>query len=275
MSAQAFRRPAGGRVDRDHPLTFTFNGKFYEGFAGDSLASALLANGVRLVGRSFKYHRPRGILTAGAEEPSGLVQLESGDRTEPNIRATETPLVGSLSARSQNCWPSVSFDTSAINQFFARFMPAGFYYKTFMGPTRRSWMTYEHFIRNAAGMGEGGREPDPDTYDHHFGHCDVLIVGGGPAGIAAALAAGRGGARVVLAERDWAWGGSLLSEAGEGPEIDGKPAMSWLADALAELEALPDVTLMLRANAFGYYDDNLIGLHQVNDPPGEHQPRGR
>ena len=208
MTAQSNRMRSGGQIDRSKTLSFLFNGKRYQGHEGDTLASALLANGVKLVGRSFKYHRPRGIMTAGPEEPNALVQIGEGAHSEPNLRATELPLTDGLIARSQNCWPSVNFDLYAVNNLFSRILPAGFYYKTFMSPASL-WMTYERYIRRAAGMGEGPVKPDPDVYDRHFGHCDVLVVGGGPAGLAAALAAGRSGARVILAEDRALLGGAL------------------------------------------------------------------
>ena len=198
-AAENFRSNWGGIIDRSKPISFTFNGKSYLGFEGDTLASALLANGVHVVGRSFKYHRPRGVMTAGPEEPNALVQVGEGAESEPNIRATELPLTEGLVARSQNCWPSVDFDLGEANDLLSGLFPAGFYYKTFMWPASM-WMTYEHYIRKIAGMGEGPREPDPDHYDHHYSFADVLVVGSGPAGLAAALAAGRSGARVVLAD---------------------------------------------------------------------------
>ena len=249
MTSQPNRNASGGIIDRARPLDFIFNGRRYQGYEGDSLASALLANGVKVVGRSFKYHRPRGVMTAGPEEPNALVQLGEGARSEPNLRATEIPLTDGLVARSQNCWPSVNFDIGAVTNFFSRLFPAGFYYKTFMAPASL-WMTYERQIRRMAGMGEGPRKPDPDTYDRHYGHADVLVVGGGAAGLAAALAAGRSGARVVLADLDGRYGGQLLSEpAQSGREIDGKPALDWVAAAEAELAALAEVTLLRRTTA--------------------------
>ena len=164
MNGQPFRTAAGGRINRAKPLVFTFNGRIYQGFEGDTLASALLANGVHLVGRSFKYHRPRGILSAGAEEPNALVQVETGARTEPNLRATQIELHEGLTASSQNCWPSVAFDVSAVNGWFSRLIPAGFYYKTFMWPKSFWEKVYEPIIRASAGLGRLSGEPDPDTY---------------------------------------------------------------------------------------------------------------
>src|SRR3954469_24965405 len=206
---QEFRLALGGRIDRAKPLRFMFNGQAYQGYAGDTLASALLANGVRLVARSFKYHRPRGIVAAGPDEPNALVRIGHGGRALPNLPATTVELYEGLEAASINCWPSVEFDLGAINNFFSRLLPAGFYYKTFMWP-RSAWMWYEKFIRNAAGLGRTPDERDADRYEKRFDHCDVLIVGGGPAGIAAALAAGDAGARVILVEERAETGGYLL-----------------------------------------------------------------
>ena len=214
--SQTHRLPAGGCIDRATPLQFTFNGKRYQGHAGDTLASALLANDVTLVARSWKYHRPRGIVGSGVEEPNAIVQLETGARTVPNARATEVALYDGLVARSVNAWPSVEFDLMAVSGLFSRFMPAGFYYKTFMWP-QSFWMKYEHVIRKASGLGTAPEEPDPDVYDKMNAHCDVLVAGGGPAGLAAAWAAARAGARVILAEEQSEFGGSLLSIRDETP----------------------------------------------------------
>ncbi len=256
MSAHRNRLDDGGRIDRGKPVTFTFNGKSYGGYRGDTLASALLANGVGIVARSFKYHRPRGIFSAGVEEPNAVVQLETGARTRPNMQATEIELYENLSATSVNCWPGVNVDLWAINNLAARLLPAGFYYKTFMWP-KNLWLTYERIIRNAAGLGRAPGEPDPDTYDKMHIHADVLVVGAGPAGLAAALAAGRSGARVVLAEQQPEIGGRLLSE---HAIIGGKPAADWIAVTLEELSAMPEVRLLTRTTAFGYYDHNYLGL---------------
>ena len=203
-------RLEGGLIDRAAPLGFTFDGKSYSGYAGDTLASALVANGVRLVGRSFKYHRPRGIISAGSEEPNGLVELRDGARREPNSRATMTELHDGLVAASQNRFPSLGFDLMAVNDRFSDFLGAGFYYKTFMWP-RAFWeRVYEPIIRRAAGLGSLSGEDDPDVYDRGFRHCDLLVIGAGPSGLMAALTAGRAGAEVILADEDFRPGGRLL-----------------------------------------------------------------
>ena len=253
---QPFRIASGGLIDRNRPLAFSFNGKRLAGYAGDSLAAALLANGVRLIGRSFKYHRPRGIMCAGADEPNALVQLETGARTEPNMRATQIELYDGLVAASQNCWPSVACDIGSVNNLLSRLLPAGFYYKTFMWPPSL-WMTYERLIRNAAGMGRAPDTPDPAQYEHRHAHCDVLVAGGGPAGLAAALAAARAGARVVIADEGSEFGGSLLAERAD---IDGEPAPNWVRRTLAELRSLPGVTLLGRGTVFGYFDHNALAV---------------
>jgi sarcosine oxidase subunit alpha len=273
MSAQPFRLDRSGRIDRARPLSFAFDGHAYSGFSGDTLASALLANGVHLVGRSFKYHRPRGIYTAGLEEPNALVSLRKGDRHEPNVAATTVELFDGLEARSQNRWPSLDFDLMRVIDRFSTIFAAGFYYKTFMGPTCGAWMFYEKFIRRAAGFGHPPLAPDPDRYEKGHAFCDVLVVGGGPSGLAAALAAGRCGARVMLVEDGAHFGGSLLSRP-VGGETD-----AWLDAVVGELTSLPNVRLMHRTTVFGAYDNRVFGLlERVGDhlpAPGPGQPRQR
>ena len=266
MSAGAERLARGGRLDRSRPLSFTFNGRRYQGCAGDTLASALLANGVHLVGRSFKYHRPRGILSAGPEEPNALVQLGTGSRAEANARATQIALHDGLVATSVNCWPGVRWDLGAVANRLGRLLPAGFYYKTFMWP-RSMWRAYEYVIRRAAGLGRAPDAPDPDRYDKRHDHCDVLTAGGGPAGLMAALAAGRAGARVILADEQGELGGALL---GNGETVDGKPASEWVAGAVTRLEAMAEVRLLSGATVFGYYDHNYLAIaERLADGPGE------
>ncbi|RVA50868.1 sarcosine oxidase subunit alpha, partial [Mesorhizobium sp. M7A.F.Ca.CA.004.09.1.2] len=265
-----------GLIDRSVPLNFRFDGKAFSGFQGDTLASALIANGVKLVGRSFKYHRPRGILTAGSEEPNALVELRTGARREPNTKATTAELYDGLEAASQNRWPSLRHDLMSVNQLFAPIFVAGFYYKTFMWPAKFWEAIYEPAIRRAAGLGRASGIADPDHYDKAWAHCDVLIAGSGPAGLAAALAAGRAGARVILCEEDVVPGGRLLSDGGT---IDGVPAAEWLSRTLAELADMPDVRIMTRTALFGVYDGGAYGaIERVNDhlpSPPQHQVRQR
>ena len=276
MSGDDFRTGAGGCIDRGHKLHFTFDGKSYVGRPGDTLASALLANGVHLVGRSFKYHRPRGIMTAGPEEPNALIELRSGARREPNLKATTVELYDGLEAYSQNRWPSLTFDILSINGLLSPFLHAGFYYKTFMWP-RAFWKAfYEPVIRRSAGLGRAAEMPDPDHYEKAFAHCDVLVIGSGPAGLMAARTAGRAGARVILAEMDFELGGRLLSEKFS---IEGKPAVEWRRTVLTELEGLDNVRIMRRTTVFGVYDNGTYGaIEQVNDhvpAPPAFAPRQR
>ncbi len=278
----AFRTASGGRIDRGRPLHFRFDDRDYTGFAGDTLASALLANGVHLLGRSFKYHRPRGILGAGAEEPNALVTVRRDSaRVTPNLRATQVELYDGLEAYSQNRWPSLALDVGAVSGLLSPFIPAGFYYKTFMWP-REAWRRlYEPKIRAAAGLGRAPEQPDPDTYANRFAHCDVLVVGAGPTGLAAAAAAAASGARVILCDEQAELGGSLFSEANGDSDsaIDGEPADRWLRRIGQMLATHPRVTLLTRTTAFGYFPHNLIGLNQrLSDHlqrPDRSQPRER
>ena len=270
------RLPAGGRIDRARTIRFSFDGRAMTGFVGDTLASALVANGVRLVGRSFKYHRPRGILSAGSEEPNALVELRSGARREPNTRATTVELFDGLEARSQNRWPSLAFDLMSINGLAGGLLSAGFYYKTFMWPAALWEKLYEPLIRRAAGLGRAAGAEDPDHYEKAHAHCDVLVIGAGPAGLMAALTAGRSGARVILADEDFVLGGRLLAER---HEIDGNAAGAWVAAAETELAALPNVRIMRRTTVYGVYDSGTYGaIERVNDhiavpPPFEARQR--
>ena len=282
-----FRAASGGRIDRGRRIQFRFDGRDYSGFAGDTLASALLANGVHLLGRSFKYHRPRGVLGAGAEEPNALVTVRRDSaRVTPNLRATQVELYDGLEAYSQNRWPSLALDFGAVSGLLAPFIPAGFYYKTFMWP-RTAWQrVYEPKIRAAAGLGRAPEQADPDTYANRFAHCDVLVVGAGPAGLAAAAAAAASGARVILSDEQSELGGSLLSEPAaqsdadhSDAKINGEPADRWLASTVRMLAAHPRVTVLTRTTAFGYFPHNLLGLNQrLSDhvaQPDRNQPRER
>jgi sarcosine oxidase subunit alpha len=277
---QSFRLPTGGIIDRSQPLKFAFDGSRYEGYGGDTLASALLANGVHFVARSFKYHRPRGILCSGTDEPNALVQLDRGAHTEPNVRATTLELFEGLVAASQNRWPSLGFDVGAINNAFSRLLPAGFYYKTFMWPpTPRWWLRYEHLIRYVAGMGRSSDAPDPDRYEHQHAHCDVLVIGGGAAGLAASHAAAHAGARVIICDENPGFGGSLRGLGDAGAKVNGKSFATWMDGVVHDLSGNGDVTLLPRTTAFGYYDGNLVGLNERVSPhpgvPVAHLPRQR
>jgi sarcosine oxidase subunit alpha len=256
------------------PVRFTFDGRPYLGFEGDTLASALLANGVVLFGRSFKYHRPRGVLAAGVEEPNALVGAGTGGRFEPNTRATDLFIYEGLTAQSQNRWPSLDFDIGAVNRLIARFIPAGFYYKTFFGGPRL-WRLYEHFIRRAAGLGKAPTSPEADRFEHRAAFCDVLVVGSGPAGLAAAAAAASSSARVILVEQDDRLGGSLLRD---GATIDGMDAMDWAEGVRGEVIAAGG-RVLTRTTAIGFWDHGMVTLAErlceAGQAPSEGQPAQR
>jgi len=264
----SYRLATGGLINRQKPLAFSFDGRRMLGFEGDSPASGLLANGQLLVGRSFKYHRPRGILTAGAAEPNALMTIGQGGLTEPNTRATMQELYQGLESQSQSRWPSLESDVGALNRLFSPFLGAGFYYKTFMWPASFWERIYEPLIRKAAGLGKASYEADPDSYDKRWAHCDLLVIGSGPAGLAAALSAGRSGARVILMDEHSATGGSLLSETAT---IGGAQASQFVAETVAELESLSNVQILTRTTVFGWYDGNVFGAIErvqkhVRDP---------
>ncbi|MES2334644.1 MAG: sarcosine oxidase subunit alpha family protein [Pseudomonadota bacterium] len=267
-------RIEGGQIDRSKTLRFTFDGIPYQGHPGDTLASALLANGVRLMGRSFKYHRPRGPLSAGSEEPNALVELRSGGRQEPNTRATVAELYEGLDARSQNRWPSLRFDAMGINDKLSTFFAAGFYYKTFMWPKSFWEKLYEPIIRRAAGLGSVTREEDPDAYDKGFLHCDLLVIGAGPAGLMAALTAGRAGKRVILADEDFRMGGRLNAETFAVGDSQGA---DWAVATVAELSSMPNVRLMTRTTVVGAFDHGIYSaVERVSDhlpTPAKGKPR--
>ncbi|WP_297538230.1 sarcosine oxidase subunit alpha family protein [Roseovarius sp.] len=267
-------RLAGGLIDRSRTISFRFDDKWMKGHPGDTLASALLANGVRLMGRSFKYHRPRGPLSAGSEEPNAIVELRDGARREPNTRATTAELFDGLTAQSQNRWPSLAFDALAINDRLSNFFAAGFYYKTFMWPAAFWEKLYEPIIRRAAGLGSLSLQADPDSYDKGYLHCDLLIIGAGPAGLAAALTAGESGLNVILADEDSLPGGRLNIETyGLGQQS----GADWAAEATERLAALPNVRLMTRTTVLGAFDHGIYGaLERVSDHlpvPPEGKPR--
>ena len=272
--AQRFRLSSGGRVARLAPIAFRFDGREFHGYQGDTLASALLAHGNHFVGRSFKYHRPRGILTVGPQEPNAIVQVGHGARTVPNLRATQLELYPGLEARSVNRWPSLAWDAGAMAGRFSNLIAAGFYYKTFMWPAS-AWPLYERFIRKAAGLGRAPELPDPDIYDKRTAHCDVLVVGAGPAGLAASLIAAQAGLRVMLVETEAELGGALLSS---DARIDGEPALRWVEAAARTLSAAAHVDVLTRTTAFGYYDHNfLTAVERIADSDGSdgRMPRER
>ena len=262
------RLATGGRLlDKSQTLKFTFNGKHLRGVAGDTLASALLANDQMLVGRSFKYHRPRGIVASGVEEPNALFNMGKGASFEPNQRATTTELFDGLTVESQNHWPSLEFDVGEINsKLFSRFLPAGFYYKMFMHP-RPLWKhVYEPFIRQSAGLGKAPRRGDDDTYEHFYAFVDIAVIGGGVAGLQAAKAAAETGAHVLVMEQTAHWGGRSPVDGGE---VDGQPVDKFVDETLAALEGMENVTLRTRMMGAGVYDHGyVLGYERVTD----HQP---
>lgn len=251
-----YRLDTGGRIDRSKPVTFSFDGQSYRGFKGDTLASALIANAVVLMGRSFKYHRPRGLLTAGSAEPNALVEVGEGARREPNVRASVVEICNGLVTRSQNRWPSLAFDIGSVNQSIAPFLVAGFYYKTFMWPKSFWERLYEPLIRKAAGLGTASHDADPDRYEKAYKHCDVLVIGAGPAGLAAALEAARAGARVVICDETNSPGGSLLGQSGLINDLDHQ---AWIDTVVNELTTFETVELMCRTTVFGRYDGGTFG----------------
>ena len=246
------KRIDGGLIDRDHPVDFRFDGHAYQGFAGDTLASALLANGQRVLGRSFKYHRPRGVLSAGSEEPNALVTLGLGAGSEPNARATMVEIRQGLEAFGQNGFPNVGFDLMEVNDLFAPFFSAGFYYKTFMGPKLPGWRVWERVfepvIRRAAGLGRLDRSKTPIATEKAYAFCDLLVIGAGPTGLMAALTAAEAGADVILADEDHLPGGRLN---GDRQEIGGQGGADWAAGIVAQLASMPNVRVMPRTTVTG------------------------
>jgi len=254
-----FRLDKGGLINRNKKISFTFNRKKYFGYEGDTLASALLANGVHLVGRSFKYHRPRGFFGAGVDEPYAIVQMNRNNEVDPNVRATEQELFEGLEAKSVNCWPNVDFDIGAINNFLNKFFPAGFYYKTFMWPKSFWYKIYEPIIRKAAGFGSASIKHDKERYEHKYEYCDLLIAGSGPSGLASAYAAAQNGARVILAEDKSRFGGSLLTSE---VTIGNQSGKEWAEKIISELKSMPNVVVKNRSQVFGYYDHNMLVMSE-------------
>ncbi len=245
-------------IDETYKISFKFNGRTYYGYKGDTLASALLANDIHLVGRSFKYHRPRGIMTAGSEEPNGIVQLHKNtSRTEPNVRATEVEIYEGLEATSQNCWPSVNFDIGGINNFLSPILPAGFYYKTFMWPSS-FWEKYEYFIRKSAGLGKSPTEPDPDIYEHKYIHCDVLIIGAGISGIIAAKTAAKNGYKTLLVDEKPHLGGSTIHQNSEHFKINNQISSSWLEKEINEIKKMKNLEIKIRTSVTAYHGYNFL-----------------
>ena len=245
-------------IDETYKISFKFNGKTYHGYKGDTLASALLANDIHLVGRSFKYHRPRGIMTAGSEEPNAIVQLHNNtSRTEPNVRATEIEIYEGLEASSQNCWPSVNFDIGGINNILSPLLPAGFYYKTFMWPAN-FWEKYEYFIRNSAGLGKSPTEPDPDIYEHKYIHCDVLVIGAGISGIIAAKTAAKNGFKTLLVEEKSYLGGSTIYQNSEHFKINNQISSSWLEKNINEIKKLENLDIKIRTSVAAFHGYNFL-----------------
>ena len=257
--SQNFRLEKEGLINRSKKISFKFNGKSYFGYEGDTLASALIANGVHLVGRSFKYHRPRGFFGAGADDPYALVQLIRNNESIPNVKATEQELFEGLEAKSVNCWPNVNFDIGGINNFLRIFLPAGFYYKTFMWPKSFWYKIYEPFIRKAAGFGVVSHEPDKERYEHKYEYCDLLITGSGPSGLASAYSAAKNGAKVILAEDKPRFGGSLLTS---DVNIGNESGKEWADKIITELKSMPNVVVKNRAQVFGYYDHNMLVMSE-------------
>ena len=262
-----FRLSSGGQIKRTERILFKFNGKKYFGYQGDTLASALLANGVHLVARSFKYHRPRGIFTSGAEEPSALVQVTRDKaRTDPNLRATQVEIFDGLEAESQNCWPSVNFDFGEINNLFSPIIPAGFYYKTFMWPGNLWESLYERFIRKAAGLGKSPRENDPDMYDHKYYHCDILIIGTGPSGLTAAKIAAKTGKKILLVDERAHFGGDLSFSNEDHTKINNLSPIKWIEKTLDELKNNKNVKILKRTSVSSYHNYNyLIMMENLSD----------
>ena len=257
--SQNYRLDNNGLINRDKKISFKFNGKNYFGYEGDTLASALIANGIHLVGRSFKYHRPRGFFGAGVDEPYAMVQLIRNNESIPNVRATEQELFEGLEAKSVNCWPNVNFDIGAINNFLNKFFPAGFYYKTFMWPRSFWYKVYEPIIRKTAGFGVVSTNHDQERYEHKYEYCDLLVAGSGPSGLASAYAAAQNGARVILAEDKPRFGGSLLTSE---VSIGNQSGQEWVKNIISELKSMPNVTVKNRSQVFGYYDHNMLVMSE-------------
>jgi sarcosine oxidase subunit alpha len=273
---QNLRVKSSNFIDETARISFKFNGKTYYGFKGDTLASALLANDVHLVGRSFKYHRPRGIMTSGSEEPNAIVQVSKDKAmTEPNVRATEIEIYEGLEASSQNCWPSVNFDIGGINNFLSPLLPAGFYYKTFMWPAS-FWEKYEYVIRHSAGLGKSPKKPDPDIYEHRYIHCDVLIIGAGISGIIAAKTAAQNNLKTLLLDEKSEIGGSTIYQNSEYFKIDNKISSEWLSNEIDGLKKLDNLEIKTRTSVAAYHGYNyLLARENLTDHLNKEEKKGK
>ncbi len=256
--SESLRVKSSEYIDETTRVSFKFNGKTYYGFKGDTLASALIANDVHLVGRSFKYHRPRGIMSAGSEEPNAIVQVgNDGALTEPNVRATEIEIHEGLEANSQNCWPSVNFDIGGINNLLSPFIPAGFYYKTFMWPAN-FWEKYEYFIRKSAGLGKSPTKNDPDIYDHRYVHCDVLVIGAGISGILAAKTTAKNNLKTLLLDEKNEIGGSTIFQDSDLFKIENQTSSNWLKSEIKKLKQLSNLEIKTRTSIAAYHGYNFL-----------------
>ena len=263
-------------IDQTTRISFRFNGQKLFGYKGDTLASALLANNIHLVGRSFKYHRPRGIMTCGSEEPNAIVQIGNDPSlTDPNVRATEIELYEGLDASSQNCWPSVNFDIGGINNFLSPLLPAGFYYKTFMWPAS-FWEKYEYFIRHSAGLGKAPTKSDPDIYDHQYSHCDVLVVGGGISGIISAKLSAEKGLDTILIDDKSFLGGSTIYQENECYKINSINSNKWLANEIESLKNYPNLLIKSRTSLAAFHGYNyLLARENLTDHLSINERKGK
>ena len=271
-----FRLSSGGQINRTDRISFKFNGKVLFGYKGDTIASALLANGIHLVGRSFKYHRPRGILSSGSEEPNALLQIiKDKGTTDPNIRATQIEIFEGLRVESQNCWPNVNFDLGSISNLLSPIIPAGFYYKTFMWPSNL-WEKYEYFIRKSAGLGKSPTEPDPDIYDHKYYHCDILIVGSGPAGLVAAKTAASTGKKILLVDERSDFGGNLAFANDELTKIDNHQPLDWIKKTYQNLQSNKNIKFLNRTSVAAYHNYNyLLMMQNLSDHLTYEEKKGK
>ncbi len=274
--SESLRIKSSEYIDETTRVLFKFNGKTYYGFKGDTLASALLANNIHLVGRSFKYHRPRGIMTAGSEEPNAIIQVDNDKAlTEPNVRATELEIYEGLEASSQNCWPSVNFDIGGINNLLSPFLPAGFYYKTFMWPSS-FWGKYEYFIRHSAGLGKSPTKSDPDIYDHKYIHCDVLVIGAGISGVMAAKTAAKNNLKTLLVDEKNELGGTTIYQDSENYKIENQISSKWLKSEIKKLKLLSNLEIKTRTSVAAYHGYNfLLARENLTDHLNKNEKKGK